>query len=140
MDDCGRTSAPSRPSTMRSPPSTRPSDARGRQLSAFVHERHAPCAPRSAPPGDRWHIYSGPNQPLCEERIMLFLFTGFLKPHTEQQVLALRDEFNEHLAQPFPEIALGGVLRDQDGQKIGYAAVIEAEDLTAVTTYLQRSP
>jgi uncharacterized protein YciI len=71
---------------------------------------------------------------------MLFLFTGFLKPHTEQQVLALRDEFNEHLAQPFPLIALGGVLRDQDGHKIGYAAVIEAEDLTAVTTYLQRSP
>ena len=29
-DDCGRTSAPSRPSTMPSPPSTRPSDARGR--------------------------------------------------------------------------------------------------------------
>ena len=71
---------------------------------------------------------------------MLFLFTGFLKPHTEQQVLALRDEFNEHLAQPFPAIALGGVLRDQDGHKIGYAAVIEAEDLAAVTTYLHRSP
>ncbi|MFL6731280.1 MAG: hypothetical protein ACJ8EH_07405 [Sphingomicrobium sp.] len=71
---------------------------------------------------------------------MLFLFVGFLKPHTEQQVLALRDEFNEHLAQPFPRIALGGVLRDPEGRKIGYAAVIEAEDATAVTDYLQRSP
>jgi hypothetical protein len=39
---------------------------------------------------------------------MLFLFTGFLKPHTEQHVLALRDEFNEHLAQPFPTIVFGG--------------------------------
>jgi len=67
---------------------------------------------------------------------MLFLFVGFLKPHTEQQVLALRDEFNEHLAQPFPRIALGGVLRDPEGRKIGYAAVIEAEDATAVTDYL----
>lgn len=71
---------------------------------------------------------------------MLFLFVGFLKPHTEQQVLALRDEFNEHLAQPFPRIALGGVLRDPDGRKLGYAAIIEAEDRTAVTDYLQRSP
>jgi uncharacterized protein YciI len=71
---------------------------------------------------------------------MLFLFVGFLKPGTEQQVLALRDEFNEHLAQPFPRIALGGVLRDADGRKLGYAAVIEAEDRSAVTDYLERSP
>jgi uncharacterized protein YciI len=71
---------------------------------------------------------------------MLFLFVGFLKPHTEQQVLALRDEFNEHLAQPFPSIALGGVLRDEDGRKIGYAAIIEAENLSVATEYLQRSP
>src|SRR5204863_518417 len=42
MDGCGRTSAPSRPSTMPSPPSTGPSDARGRRSSAFVRERHAP--------------------------------------------------------------------------------------------------
>src|SRR5262245_54700840 len=41
-DDCGRTSATSRASTMPSPPSTRPSDARGRRSPAFVHERHAP--------------------------------------------------------------------------------------------------
>jgi uncharacterized protein YciI len=71
---------------------------------------------------------------------MLFLFVGFLKPHTEQQVLALRDEFNEHLAQPFPRIVLGGVLRDPEGRKIGYSAVLEADDLAAVTDYLQRSP
>jgi NADPH:quinone reductase-like Zn-dependent oxidoreductase len=31
-DDCGRTSATSRPSTMPSPPSTRPSDARGKTI------------------------------------------------------------------------------------------------------------
>jgi hypothetical protein len=37
-DDCGPTSATSRPSTMLSPPSTRPSDARGRRSSAFVHK------------------------------------------------------------------------------------------------------
>jgi uncharacterized protein YciI len=80
------------------------------------------------------------SEPSTKDQGMLFLFVGFLKPHTEQQVLALRDEFNEHLAQPFPRIALGGVLRDEEGRKIGYAAVIEAEDLTAVTDYLERSP
>src|SRR3954465_3986421 len=37
-DDCGRTSAPSRPSTMPSPNSTRPSGSTGRQSSAFVRE------------------------------------------------------------------------------------------------------
>src|SRR3954451_9705944 len=38
MDDCGPTSATSRPSTTPSPPSTRPSDATGRRSSAFARE------------------------------------------------------------------------------------------------------
>jgi NADPH:quinone reductase-like Zn-dependent oxidoreductase len=37
-DDCGPTSAISRPSTKPSPPSTRPSHARGSRSSAFVRE------------------------------------------------------------------------------------------------------
>src|SRR5947208_14257169 len=41
-DDCGRTSARSRPSTTPSPPSIRPSGSSGRRSSAFVRERHAP--------------------------------------------------------------------------------------------------
>jgi uncharacterized protein YciI len=71
---------------------------------------------------------------------MLFQFVGFLKPNTEQRVLELRDEFNEHLAQPFPRIMLGGVLRDERRRKVGYSAIIEADDLAAVTDYLERSP
>src|SRR4030095_5693774 len=35
--------------TLPSPPSTRPSDARGRRSSAFVRERHAPIDARSRP-------------------------------------------------------------------------------------------
>src|SRR4051812_35572447 len=38
MVGCGRTSAPSRPSTTPLPLSTRPSGSRGRRSSAFVHE------------------------------------------------------------------------------------------------------
>jgi hypothetical protein len=40
----GRTSATSRRSPTPSPPSTRPSDARGRRSSAFVRERHKPMS------------------------------------------------------------------------------------------------
>src|SRR4051812_29375495 len=40
-DDCGPTSATSRPSMTPLPPSIRPSAARGRRSSAFVRERHA---------------------------------------------------------------------------------------------------
>src|SRR4051812_3375101 len=42
MDDCGPTSAMSRHSTMRSPPSTRPSDSTGRRSSAFAHKTGRP--------------------------------------------------------------------------------------------------
>ena len=45
-DDCGRTSATSRPSTLASPPSTGPSDKRGRRSSAFVHEDCRGAIPR----------------------------------------------------------------------------------------------
>ncbi len=48
-DDCGRTSATSRPSTTRLPLSTRPSDARGRRSSAFVRERPASLVARGRP-------------------------------------------------------------------------------------------
>src|SRR5499427_10861167 len=48
-DDCGRTSATSRPSMTPSPPSTRPSGSAGRRSSAFVRERHASIDARSRP-------------------------------------------------------------------------------------------
>src|SRR5215813_6533643 len=48
-DDCGRTSATSRPSTTPSPLSIRPSGSAGRRSSAFVRERHAPIDARGRP-------------------------------------------------------------------------------------------
>ena len=42
---------------------------------------------------------------------MQFLVAGTLKPDIEEQMLALHDEFNEHLAQPYRTIALAGALR-----------------------------
>src|SRR6516164_1913485 len=48
-DDCGRTSATSRPSTTPSPLSIRPSGSAGRRSSAFVREQHAPIDARGRP-------------------------------------------------------------------------------------------
>ena len=50
-DDCGRTSAPSRPSTKLSPPSTRPSDARGRRSFAFARKDSGRASSSALPHG-----------------------------------------------------------------------------------------
>ena len=49
---CGRTWATSRPSTMPSPTSTRPSDARGRRSSAFAHRDLSRPQDRRMRPGE----------------------------------------------------------------------------------------
>jgi uncharacterized protein YciI len=71
---------------------------------------------------------------------MQFLVAGILKQGVEQQLLDLHNEFNEHLAQPFPKISVAGVLRDKDGQRIGYLAFIEAEHFEDAEAYLRQSP
>src|SRR5437773_7682523 len=88
MDGCGRTSATSRPSTTPSPPSTGPSDARGRRSSAFVRERHAPidaaagrrCPDRPVTSYGPWHEMSNglsnaatfsPKRQMTEEKIIM---------------------------------------------------------------------
>src|SRR6516225_3255501 len=86
-DDCGRTSATSRPSTTPSPPSTAPSDARGRRSSAFAREQHAPidargrrCPDRPATSYGPWHEMSYgpsnaaiflPERQMTEEKIIM---------------------------------------------------------------------
>ena len=71
---------------------------------------------------------------------MLFLVAGILKPGSADQVLALQGKFNEHLAQPLRRIALAGALRDEDGERIGYLAFVEARNFTDAETYLHQSP
>src|SRR5690242_7053787 len=69
-DGCGQTSATSRPSTTPSPPSTGPSDARGRRSSAFVRERHAPIDARGRPALSRSAGYVLRPQ-MTEEKIIM---------------------------------------------------------------------
>ena len=71
---------------------------------------------------------------------MLFMIQGILKPGSEEQLLALHNEFNEHLAQPFPNLAAAGVLRDRDGKRRGYLGFIEGGSFADAERYLHDSP
>ena len=69
---------------------------------------------------------------------MLFLVAGILKPGVEEQLLELHNEFNEQLSQS--EIKLAGLLRDKEGQRKGYLALLEAKDFDDAESFLRRSP
>ncbi|MEP7130543.1 MAG: YciI family protein [Sphingomicrobium sp.] len=71
---------------------------------------------------------------------MQFLVAGIFKADVEDQVLALHNDFNEHLAQPYRTIALAGVLRGKDGKRRGYVALIEAESFAEAEAWLDQSP
>ena len=71
---------------------------------------------------------------------MLFMIVGFLKPDVEDRLIALHNEFNEHLAQPYRPIAAAGVLRDADGKRCGYLAFLEADSIQEARDFHDRSP
>jgi uncharacterized protein YciI len=71
---------------------------------------------------------------------MQFLVAGIFKQGVEQRILDLRNEWNEHLSQPFRNIAMFGALRDKDGRRIGYLAFIEAKDFADAESFLEQSP
>jgi uncharacterized protein YciI len=71
---------------------------------------------------------------------MLFLVAGILKAGVDDRLVALHNEFSEHLAQPFRKIALAGLLRGKNGERKGYLALIEAENFEDAESYLQQSP
>lgn len=71
---------------------------------------------------------------------MLYLLAGILKPCSDDQLIALRNEWNEHLSQPFPKISLFGLLRGKDGMRKGYLALIEAETFEDAETFLKQGP
>ena len=71
---------------------------------------------------------------------MLYLVAGVLKSGSDEQVVALRNEWNEHLAQPNRKISLFGLLRGKEGDRKGYLALIEAESFDDAEDYLRQSP
>lgn len=71
---------------------------------------------------------------------MLYLLAGVLKSGSEEQLIALRNEWNEHLSQPYPKISLFGLLRGKKGDRKGYLALIEADSFDDAEDYLKQSP
>ena len=71
---------------------------------------------------------------------MQYLVAGMLKPASDEQLIALHDEFNDHLGQAAGKISLFGLLRDRSGQRAGYLAFIEAESFDEAEAFLKQSP
>lgn len=71
---------------------------------------------------------------------MQYLLAGILKPGSDDQLIALRNEWNEHLSQPFRKISLFGLLRGRDGMRKGYLALIEADSFDDAEAFLKEGP
>jgi uncharacterized protein YciI len=77
---------------------------------------------------------------LSEVMPMLFMVAGYLKPGAEAQLIQFHNEFNEHLAQPFRNLAAVGALRDRNGKRQGYLGFIEADSYENAEKFLHESP
>ena len=71
---------------------------------------------------------------------MLFMIVGYLRSGAEDQLIEFRNEFSEHLAQPSPNIAAIGVLRDRDGRRRGYMGFLETDSFDNAERFLKDSP
>ncbi len=71
---------------------------------------------------------------------MQYLVAGILKPCSEDRIVALRNEWQEHLTQPNRTISLFGLLRDKEGKRQGYVAFIEAKSFDEAEEFMRQSP
>ena len=71
---------------------------------------------------------------------MQYLVAGILKPGNNDKLLALHNEFNDHIGQSSDRIRLFGLLRDRSGQRSGYLAFIEAANFDEAEQFLKQSP
>ena len=63
---------------------------------------------------------------------MLFAINCRYKPGIEAQHAALEVAFGDHMRQPLLHIRLAGVLCDAQGARIGFMALMEADDIAVV--------
>jgi uncharacterized protein YciI len=70
----------------------------------------------------------------------VFAITGLLNPDAEHRLGEFQEAFNEHIAQPFRRILLGGPLRGADGRRSGFMVLIEAESFERAEAFLSQSP
>ena len=75
-----------------------------------------------------------------EGESMQYLVAGILKPGSDERLIALHNEFNEHLSQETTKISLFGLLRDKESKRTGYLAFINADSFAEAEAFLHQSP
>lgn len=71
---------------------------------------------------------------------MFFAITGHFSAAARPDMAQYQSDLNEHLGQRLIHVKLAGALRDPAGKETGFLAVLEADDFTAATAYLDASP
>ena len=71
---------------------------------------------------------------------MLFKIEAILKAGAEQELQSHFDQFNERLGESSSGVRLAGALRDPNGRRVGYLALVEAETIEAARKWLHESP
>ena len=71
---------------------------------------------------------------------MLFKIEAILKADVEQDLESHFDQMNERLGPSSSEVRLAGALRDQNGKRAGYLALIEGDTIEAARKWVRESP
>ena len=71
---------------------------------------------------------------------MLFAVIGFYNEGAESRLLEIHDEVNEYLGQPCRQAKVAGVLRDQNGRRVGNLLFFEADSFDEANVQLSSSP
>jgi len=77
---------------------------------------------------------------LRRETPVLYAINCRYKPGIEEQHAALAVSFGDHMRQPLLHIRLAGVLCDSAGNRVGFFALMEADDPDVVHAFIRSSP
>jgi hypothetical protein len=71
---------------------------------------------------------------------MLFSIACYFKPGGAAGTARTAAEFGDHLQQPSLRIPLGGALRNDDGEEVGFMVLLEAPSFVEARHFLDESP
>jgi len=71
---------------------------------------------------------------------MLFALVGIFKHPRPPNSAGFESALNEHLAQSALRIVNAGYLRNRDGEKVGFAGVIEARSFEMAEAFVESGP
>jgi uncharacterized protein YciI len=71
---------------------------------------------------------------------MQFAVTAFLRPGAEEELIEHSGELNEQVGADGTNVLLAGVLRDEEGKRIGYLALFEGKSIAEAREWVRDSP